>query len=279
MYLSQKRKVEKLFDTILKFFVWVLTHFGVFGLVIVVILFILVILTIVFAVKPKQFETFKENWKIWKAWKKRKRLKITKDKLKKHDIFRKKMKYEFDISRIDFRKEYYKTKIVQLANNIKLDVDTRILKHFLYNEDLEKVHKLRLQDMMGNCVKDMVEEFNDVFKVKLRKFVEEQVSAFNRKYTPEQMDIFADKIFHYFMYEEGGFDEERKKRLTDIYIDIENIPVSPLYNTNFERVYRFFEIINRDNEKVISHAVEDYRELNGYFEKMFHNFIMEGKII
>jgi len=271
--------MEKLLDTILKSFIWVLQHFGVFGLTVYVLLLILLIIVVVFAVRPKAFKNFSDLWKEWRIRKKRKHLKITKEKIKKHKIFIKKLKYEFDITRIDFRKEYYKTKIVQLAIDTELDTDIQQLKHFLNTDDLYTVNKIKLQYLMGECVKDMTELFNSVMELKIKKFTKTQIEAFNKKHTTEQMEIFTDQLFHYFMYEAGGYDEKRTERLGDVYIDIENIPNSPLYNTNYERIYRFFDIIDRVIEKIINNAIEDFREFNGHIDKKFHKFIIEGKVI
>lgn len=253
-------------EKILEFIKWIGEAFGYGSMILIIVLLVLVGFVYYGLFKnPKNMESFIH-------WLTKRTHKITKDKLKKHPIFNKKVIYAYRANSIVFAGKYYKTKLFQLFFVTKVTTDIKLLKFFL-NNNFKKISMYKLQTLMEEAVTDMVEEFNDVIKQKLTIFSEGQISPFRKDYTREELNIFVEKLYNYIMYEQGGYDEKRQKRLDRIFTHISDIPPNPIYDNNFERVYHFLDILNAVLDTVIIDAVKVYENFNGQIDSMFENFI------
>jgi len=253
---------------VLDFLKWVGTEFGFIKMVIILTFVIIISAFLYKARKPH----FAEKTSLWL---KKRANKTTKDKLRKHPIFAKHLLYKYRIKSVVYSGKYYKTQLLQLFFKTKIDVDVKTLKYFL-NSEIKKSSRFYLQTLMTDAVQDMKEKFDIITKQKLKKLVVTQTDVFRKDYTIDELNIFVNKLFDYIMYEKGGYEEKRVERVSGIYKQIQDIPLNPIYNNNYERIYRFFDIIDFNIDNIIVDAMEVYEKFNGQIDHMMNGFIMKN---
>lgn len=197
---------------------------------------------------------------------------LSKKKLRKHQVFRRKKEYLRRLKYLRFPGEYYKTAMVRLFLKTKICSDYGMLKSFLNTDKLKKMPKMKLVYYLHELVDDMVKKFDAVIKVELQKFVRVHVHLVRPLCTEKEITIFTNKLFEYIMTSEHGWVEKREERLARIRIHIDDIPLSVDYTDNFQGVSRLYSILNVAIDSETIDAIKSYSRMNGGIEKRFKDF-------
>jgi len=250
-------------EEVFEFLKFIAERFGVVATIVVIILLI------IFYIMVKNPRMIRRGL----SWLENRSHKITKKKLKRHQVFNKKHDYLHRVKFIKFPGEYYKTELVKLFLSTKIKVKINLMRCFLNTDKLKGTHKFKLQQFMYNLMDDMNEEFNTIIKQELRNFVRTHVAIERPNYTDKELDIFNDKLYDHIMNDENGWNEKQHNRLKRIHSHIEEIPVNDIYSDNYERTHRLFDILNVAIDSEINDATKIYSRMNGWIQNEFRTFI------
>jgi len=253
-------------DNLLKLSEWI----QIYGIGYVVLAFVLLILTTIF------FKIILPNPKLTNAlidWMLRKTHGITMKTLKKHPIFNNKYDYLYRIKYICFGNQYYKTHLLQLFLETKIETDVSLLHFFLNNENIEKTKNLR--KLFENTIEDMVQEFDMRIQAALFRFCDAEIASKTKNYTRHDVKVFSEELYKYLMYSKGGYFEKREYRLAVIHKDISNMINNPLYKSNNKMTYKFFDIVDSTLDDMVDDTKKIYAKFNGGIEAQFSIFIKD----
>ena len=195
---------------------------------------------------------------------------ISKRILRKHQILKKKYDFLYKIKLIRFPGEYYKTEIIKLIFRTRILINHNLLKAFLNTDKLKNTPKLKLLHFMYVLLEDISSEFNMIFKNKLREFVQLHINLYRKNYTDNEINIFTDQLYELII---TAWNVKQDERLKIIQQYVSEIPENIIYNNNFERVHRLFDILYVSLDTEINDAVKIYSKMNGRIQEMFDNFI------
>lgn len=190
--------------------------------------------------------------------------------LKKHPIFNNKYDYLYATKSIVFLYQYYKTKLLQLFLETKIETDVSLLHFFLNNEKLKNTTRLR--EILEKLVEDMVQEFDLRVQARLYKFCDAEISSKTKNFTKYDVDVFSKELYKYIMYSKSGYVEKREYRLAVIYKDIKKMINNPLYKSNNKMIYKFFDLIDRTLDHMVDDTHKIYEKFNGGIEAQFSIF-------
>ncbi len=202
---------------------------------------------------------------------------ITKDKLKKHQLLISQPVLKSKIDNIRFEDAPFKTDIFKIFFKVKLTVDIIKVKDFI-KRDFNDLCKEELFIEQTKLTEDLKQTFNNDIKPALKELCERELSQFTSfEFARQQSKECSEKIYQHVMYSENGYEQARNKRIETLIEYTALIRDSIAFDTNNERNYHFLDILNALISQSILRAEHDFKGFNGVIENIFNSYIKTYK--
>jgi hypothetical protein len=241
---------------------WLLLGLGLFGLFLIIYKRILSI--------PKVQDSI-AFWFTQKAYR------ITKDKLKKHQLLISQPVLRSKIDNISFDHAPLKTDIFKTFFKVKLTGDIQKIKEFL-KRDFKKISKEELFTQQTNLLEGLKETFNNEIIPALNELCERELSkSTSFEFANRYASDCSRQIFRHVMYSENGYEQARNKRMEVLIEYTALIRDSIAFDNNNERNYHFLDILNSLISQAILRAEQDFKDFNGEIENILSRYIKKYK--
>jgi len=201
-------------------------------------------------------------------WVSRKTYTINVENINKHHIFLQQSLMKNKVNSIIFKGDPFKSKVFQVFFATKLEVDIKKIKDFI-KKDFRKLSPFELHIEMTMLIENMKSTYDKEIKAKIQELCNQELySRVGNHYSISNAKYCSEKIFKYIMYSPKGYEEFRSYRIENLFLDLELLRESPIYDNNNERVYHFLDTLNSLINKAILRAGKIFYDFNGEIERI-----------